>query len=149
MVFAFQKKMFISEGGVANTSSPFYGAEYLNFQLYSSFIRSVLSLFFSPINHLLSGVRSVCLRADFYATNICIRWRPSPDIFHSLAFYIFSIFAGIEFKVSLLISLLYTPNKVLFSFCWNLQLTRVHCHRRNVTCGCVRISSSISKLNQT
>ena len=30
-------------------------------------------------------------------------------------------------KVSL-ISLLYTPNKVLPSFCWNFHLTLVHCH---------------------
>ena len=42
----------------------------------------------------------------------------------SLTFY---IFADIEFKV-ILISLLYTPNKVLPSFCWNLHLTLVHCH---------------------
>ena len=41
----------------------------------------------------------------------------------------FPIFADIEFKESLLISLLYTPNKVLPSFCWNLHLTLVHCHR--------------------
>ena len=93
-----------------------------------SFIWSVLSLF-SPINCFLSHVHShVCLRAYFYATKICIRCRPSLYIFRSHTFYIFSIFADIEFKVSLLISLLYTPNKVLPSFCWNLHLTLVHCH---------------------
>ena len=72
----------------------------------------------------------VCLRAYFYATKICIQCRPSLYIFRSLIFYIFLIFAGIKFKVSLLISLLYMPNKVLPSFCWNLHLTLVHCHTR-------------------
>ena len=62
-----------------------------------------LSLFFSPNNRLLT-----CLWADFYATKICIRCRPRLYIFHSLIVYIFLIFAGIKFKVSLLISLLYT-----------------------------------------
>ena len=35
----------------------------------------------------------VCLRANFYATEICIRCRPCLYIFRSLLFYIFSIFA--------------------------------------------------------
>ena len=74
------------------------------------------------------GYPCVCLRAYFYATKICIRCRPSLYIFRSHQFFIFSIFADVKFKVSLLISLLYTPNKVLPSFCWNLHLTLVHCH---------------------
>ena len=102
-------------------------AEYLNFQLCFSFIRFVLSLL------LLSGVcHCVCLWAYFYATKMCIRCRPSLYIFRSLLFYLFLIFADIKFKVSL-ISLLYTPNKVLPSFCWNLHLTLVHCHKRCIT----------------
>ena len=82
-----------------------------------------------PVIWLLSGVPHVCLRAYFYATKICLQCRPSLYIFLSLTFYIFLIFADIEFKVSLLITLLYTPNKVLPSFCWNLHLTLVHCHK--------------------
>ena len=41
----------------------------------------------------------------------------------------FSRFIKIKFKVSLLISLLYTPNKDMPSFCWNLHLILVHCHK--------------------
>ena len=116
--------MFVSEGESISLVCRFTG-EYLNFQLCFSFVRSILSLF-SPINRLLSCVHfsRVCLRAYFYATKICIRYRPSLYIFCSQLFY---IFADIEFKVSL-ISLLYTPNKVLPSFFWNLHLTLVHCH---------------------
>ena len=80
-----------------------------------SFLRSVLSLF-SPNNCLLSGVRPCFrLRAYFYATKICVRCRPNLYTFCSL-FYIFSIFADIEFKVSLLISLLYMPKQSLALF---------------------------------
>ena len=113
-----------------NTSLPFYRQNILNPNFCFSFVQSILSLFFSPINCLLTGVLfCVCLWADFYATKICIRCWPRLYIFHSLIFYSFSIFDDIKFKVSLLISLLYKPNKVLPSFCWNLHLTLVHCHK--------------------
>ena len=122
------EKMFVSEGG-HNTSLPFYRQSILtpNFASHLSgliFLSSSLQL----IAYSLVSVRHVCLRAYFYATKIYIRCRSSLYIFCSLIFYIFSIFTGIKFKVSLLISLLYTPNKVLPSFCWNLHLTLVHCH---------------------
>ena len=104
--------MFVSKRGVDNTSLPFYRQSILTPNFASSlfgpfFLSSSLQL----IAYSLVSVR-VCLRAYFYATKICIRCRPSLYIFHSLIFYIFSIFAGIEFKVSLLISLLYTPNSL-------------------------------------
>ena len=122
-VFAFQQKMF------DNTSLLFYRQSILtsNFASRSSspfFLSSSLQL----IAYSLVSVR-ICLRANFYATKICIQCRPSFYIFHALTFYIFLIFTNIEFKVSRLISLLYTPNKVLPSFCWNLHLTLVHCHK--------------------
>ena len=128
----FNKKMFVSEGRVDNTSLPFNGQRILNFNFLLVYPARSFSLL-SPINRLLSGVRfcRVSLIAYFYATKICIPCRPSLYIFCSLLFYIFSIFANIEFKVSRLISLLYTPNKVLPSFCWNFHLTFT------VTKGCM------------
>ena len=122
IILPFKKKnvRFWPGGVVDNTSLPFYGHSILTPNFAS---RSSGPFFlFSSINHLLTGIsRHVCLRVYFYATNICIWCRPSLYIFCSLIFYIFSIFADLEFKVSLLISLLYTPNKVLPSFCWNLS----------------------------
>ena len=120
-----KKKKFISDGGSLILVRHFNGREFLLSTLL--LVRLVRSFFFSSINCLLYSVHRVCLEAYFYATKICIWCRPSLYIFHSLRFYIFSIFTIIEFKVSLLISLLYMPNKVFPSFCWNLHLTLVHC----------------------
>ena len=113
--------MFISDsggGGVHNTSSLFYGQSILTSN-FASRLSGLFFLCFSPINHLPPFVH---LRAFFYAIKICIRCRPSLYIFHSL---LFSTFADIQSKVNL-ISLLYMPNKVMPSFCWNLHLTLVH-----------------------
>ena len=110
------KKMFVSERGgsiilvrrftgrvSSRSSRPFF--------LSSSLQLITYSLVFPPP------------QPTFMQQKFCIQCRPSLYIFRSLTFYIFSIFTDIEFKVNLFISLLYTPNKVLLSFCWNLHLT--------------------------
>ena len=138
MVFTFQKKNVWLWGGGDNNCSSFYAQSIISFKFASCwFVRSVLSLFVSPINHLLYHLSlspSLSLSLVFVSLSTLTQQKFAYDVglvstysvhWHST---FFPIFADIEFKVSLLISLLYMPNKVLHSFCWNLHLTLVHCH---------------------
>ena len=111
------------EGGVDNTSWLFYGQSILisNFASRSSGL--FFSLFFSPINRFpLVFVSEPTFMQQKFAYNV------GPVSTYSVHYYSTFSWPSPTSNLSLLISLLYTPNKVLPFFCWNLHLTLVHCH---------------------
>ena len=126
MVLAFKKNVRL--GGGDNTSSLFYGKSILtsNFASCSSgqfFLSSSLQLIVYSLVSVVMFVSKPTFMQQKFAYDVGL---VSTYSVHKYSTF-FSIFAGIEFKVSLLISLLYMSNKVLPSFCRNLHLTLIHC----------------------